>query len=758
VTTFKPEHDPHYQRESEQYDSPVPSREYIMAALREAGCAMRLKDVLAVFQITEADQVEGVSRRLKAMQRDGQLLCNRKGRFVLVEALDLLQGVVQGHRDGFGFCILDDGGEDIFLPEREMRAYLSGDRVLVRVTTPEQGGRREGVIVELLDRPIQTIVGRFYQDGDLSLVTPDDRRLAQDFIVPEGKHQGAQPGDYVLATLMTPPSRRHQATVAIERVLGEAMTPGMERDLAIHSHHLPHVFSPEALAQADAYGSPDTAAALAAGRVDLRAHAFVTMDGEDARDFDDAVYCEPVATGGYRLWVAIADVSHYVGVGSPLDEEARSRGNSVYFPSAVIPMLPEALSNELCSLKPQVDRFAMVCEMALSAGGKVESVQLYEAVIHSHARLTYQTVSDWLTGTCKPDAELFPHIQSLYGVYQLLLAQKKVRGAVLFDSQETRILFDDQGKIEAVVPVVRNQAHQMIEEMMLVANESVADFLTDKKSPLLYRVHDVPDADRLKSLRAFLAVFGLQLLGKEEPKGLDYARLLAQVAKREDAHLLQMVILRSMQQAVYSPEEKGHFGLAYDRYTHFTSPIRRYPDLVIHRCIKAALGIAPAAEPALEAAGLLALGQHCSQTERRADLAARDAMDWLKCHYMLDKVGGVFSGHISDVTAFGLFIQLDEIDVQGLLHISSLSNDYYDHDRTHHLLRGRRSGVVYPLGGRLTIMVARVDLDQRRIDFELVDQVSKDKKKSVQSQSKGKPKGRKRSGRKRSTSRKKTTR
>ncbi len=728
VKRRKLKEDPYLKREAKKYQHPVPSREFIIEQLEQP---FTFNELLDIFSLTCDEEKEGLRRRLKAMQRDGQLICNRRGQYGLVEAMDLVSGSIYGHRDGFGFLIADDDNTaDIFLSSREMRCVFPGDRVLVRVM-PGERQRREGVIVEVLERNTSTLVGRFCKENGIAFIDPNHKAISHEVIIPQNKDNKAKKGQYVLVKIVSQPDKRHQPIGQVLKILGDELTPGMEVELAIRSHEIPFEW-PNALEQTLHQFGTKVQRSDMKGRSDFRHLPFVTIDGEDAKDFDDALYCEPIKGLGWRLYVAIADVSHYVKYGSALDQEAEKRGNSVYFPSRVIPMLPEVLSNELCSLKPNVDRLVIVCEMTINNKAQVLHYQFHEAVIHSQGRLTYNTVAGWLSGTQKPDTLLFPSIQALYKLYKILLKEKKWRGAVEFKTIETQVLFGKGGKINQIVPIDRNDAHKMVEEAMLLANVTVAHFLEKAKLPTLYRVHKSPEVSKLLALRDFLKAFGLQLGGGLKPTGQDYSNLLKRIEHRPDAHLLQIVMLRSMPQAVYCPDNLGHFGLSYEQYCHFTSPIRRYPDLLVHRAIRHLLRKRSIKKFVYTHEQMALISKHCSMTERRADLATRDALDWLKCDYMRAKLGQEFNGVIMDVTNFGVFIELIDIYVQGLLHVTSLSNDYYDYDQIHHLLRGKRSGKVYRLGDSIRVIIARVDLDQRRIDFDLADNPGNKSAKKVQ--------------------------
>ncbi len=708
--------DPCLEREIAQYPNPLPSREYVEQILADQGVPLRFEQLCEALDIT-SEEVGLFERRLRAMERDGQVIRNRRGAFILPDKADLIRGRVSGHADGFGFLIRDDGQPDVFLGPKEMREVLHGDRVIARIAGTDRRGRPEGKVVEILERANKQVVGRVLDEHGVLLVVPEDRRIAQDILVaPGGKRPRA--GQVVTVELVEQPTKLAQPIGRVVEVLGNYADPGMEIEIALRKHQLPFDFSPAAREQArrlpDKVRKKDRG-----GREDLTALPLVTIDGETAKDFDDAVYCERQGRG-FRLIVAIADVSHYVEGGSALDADALERGNSVYFPRRVIPMLPEKLSNGLCSLVPQAERLCMACDMSLSASGEIKAYRFYPAVMFSHARLTYNQVAAMLyEGDKALRAEfksLLPHLENLDKLFRQLLKARARRGAIDFETTETRMIFDDQGKIERIVPEVRNDAHRLIEECMLAANVCASDFLQSREQPALYRVHEGPTPEKLEKLRTFLSEFGFGLGGGDEPRARDYAKLLEQIKTRPDALLLQTVMLRSLRQAVYSPDNVGHFGLAYEAYTHFTSPIRRYPDLLVHRAIKAAL------EGGKQSAGDWdAIGLHCSQTERRADDATRDVVSWLKCFYMQDKVGEEFEGSVSAVVPFGLFVALDDIFIEGLVHISDLGTDYFHFDEARHELAGERTGMRYRLSDRIRVQVVRVDLATTKIDFRLVD-------------------------------------
>ena len=664
---------------------------------------------------------EAYEGRLAAMERDGQILTNRKGELCIVAKLDLVVGIVQGHPDGFGFLVPEDGADDLFLGAREMHKVLHGDRAVARVSGLDRRGRREGEIVEVLTHANREVVGRLYEERGVHFIVAENRRINQDFLVPSDAVGNAKVGEIVVAEIVEQPTGNREAVARVTEVLGSATDPGIEIEIALRKHALPFEFGKEAARQAKRLPA-EVRPADRKNREDLTALPLVTIDGETAKDFDDAVYCEKKGRN-YRLLVAIADVAHYVREGDAIDKEARERGTSVYFPRRVIPMLPEELSNELCSLKPQVDRLCMVCDMDITPQGAIKAYRFYPAVMHSRARLTYTEVWTWLSDpaaakTAESKA-LLPHLQSLYALYQSLAAAREKRGAIDFDSAELAIQFDEHGKITAIVPAPRNDAHKLIEECMLAANVCAADFLARRKQMTLFRVHEPPPPDKLAALREFLATSALHLSGGEKPSAADYAKLLDSARERADFGLLQTVLLRSLSQAQYRAENEGHFGLAYDAYAHFTSPIRRYPDLLVHRAIKSALEGA-----AYTPAGMTwqQLGVHTSMTERRADEASRDVVNWLKAHYMQDRIGEDFDGTISGVTNFGLFVTLDGLAIDGLVHITELGRDYFHFDAGRHALVGERGGLVYQLAGRIRVKVARVDLEQAKIDFTLSEE------------------------------------
>jgi ribonuclease R len=757
--------DPHAAREAERYDNPIPSREVILELLSDADKPLSHGHIGQALGLDEAPQQDALKNRLRAMERDGQIMVNRRGAYALVDRMDLLHCRVQGHRDGYGFAIPVNDGEDVYLGPRQMHFVFNGDEVLVQITGEDRRGRLEGKVVEVLQRGQTSFVGRYDEESGIGFVIPDNGRVSQQILIPPKEKGGARPGQVVTVEVTDYPTRKLGAKGRIAEVLGDHLDPGMEIDVAIRSHGIPWEWSEDVLAEASAL-EDEPLTVDKQHRVDLRKLAFVTIDGEDARDFDDAVYCEKRKGGGWRLWVAIADVSHYVTPGSALDTEAAQRGNSVYFPARVVPMLPEALSNGLCSLKPAVDRLSMVCEMDLGPQGGLEAFTFYEAVIHSHARLTYTQVGGVLEKGHHPevDEERVADLERLHQLYKVLREARAERGAIDFETVETRILFDDLRKIDAIVPVIRNDAHRLIEECMLCANVATARFYEENKLPVLYRVHEGPSEEKLEGLRTFLSELGLNLGGGTSPTPVHYQELLAQIAGRDDAHVIQTMLLRSLSQAVYQPENKGHFGLHYEAYAHFTSPIRRYPDLLVHRGIRRlirgeveAVGVrrvqTAKAIPVkkifpYDAQSMAIHGEHCSMTERRADDATREVDAWLKCEYLQEHVGDEFDGVIAAVTGFGLFVELKDLYIEGLVHITSLPGDYYEFDKARQRLTGERTGRSFQIGGYVRVQVARVDLDDRKIDLDLVDSAPPRKSRPGKSPARNAGKAKGRGGRK----------
>ena len=701
----------------------LPERSALIEFLGKVGAPVEFTRIAGAHALRTPAEQEALQRRLAAMERDGQVIRNRRGEFGLVDRMDLVTGRVIGHRNGFGFVRPDDASSDLFLSPRHMRRLMHGDRVVARVVKVDRDGRREGALVEVLERGVAKVVGRLWRESGVTFVRPHNSRIHHDVLVPPDASTDARDGDYVVARVTEPPTGRHPPIGAVEEVLGSRMLPGMEIDVAIRAYELPVAWSEETVSEAAALPAGVRSADLE-GREDLRDLTFVTIDGEDARDFDDAVHCKRTA-GGWRVMVAIADVSAYVHPGTALDVEARLRGNSVYFPDRVIPMLPESLSNGLCSLVPREDRLCLGCELIVTESGRVHRSRFFEGVIRSRARLTYTEVSQALesadSATRERLVEVAPMLDVLRDAYTSLRRARDERGAIDLDLTETRVVLGPDGRVERFEPTERNVAHQIIEECMVAANVAAARFLERHRLPVLYRVHEGPSPEKVEELRVFLDEFGLRLGGGEAPQPRHFAAVIEATASRPDAQLVQTVLLRSLSQAAYAPGNVGHFGLAHRAYVHFTSPIRRYPDLVAHRAIRHVLRRARPGdfEPAPDSS-LAAVGDHCSMTERRADDATRDALAWLKCEFMLGKLGEVFDATITGVAAFGVFATLDEVFVEGLVHVSALGPDYFRFDPVGHRLRGERSRRSFRLGDRMRVRVASVDPDERRVDFEPV--------------------------------------
>ena len=720
--------DPYAKREASKYESPIASRELILEVLEKSNGPLSLSALHEALEVDSEKVIDALARRLGAMERDGQLIRNRQNHYLPISKVDLVRGRVMGHADGFGFLIPDEGGEDLFLSPFEMRTLMHGDRAVVRPAGKSKRGKLQGKLVEIIERSNKQIVGRYYKESGLGFVVPDNKRLNQDVMIPENDAMHAKNGQFVVTSIIEQPNKFRQPIGKVIEVIGDHLAPGMEIDVAIRSYDLPYEWTEEVLQQVEQYSEQSIQKQLKY-RKDLREQNFVTIDGSDAKDFDDAVYCEP-RENGWRLWVAIADVSHYVATDTVLDNEARNRGTSVYFPERVIPMLPESLSNGLCSLKPEVDRLCMVCEMFISSSGELKSHKFYDAVMCSSARLTYDEVQNILYDKNKEAREKRQHLlgdlENLQAVYNALHKQRKKRGAIDFDTKETFFEFDQDKKIKSILPRQRFEAHKIIEECMISANVAAAEFITRRKLPTLFRVHEDPTSEKLRDMREFLESLGIGFSKAEKPTPSDYMAVIKKIAHRKDKHIIEMMLLRSMAQAVYSPDGVGHFGLALPLYAHFTSPIRRYPDLIVHRTIRHLIESKGKDSFPLSQNDLVVLGEHCSMCERRADDATRDVDAWLKCEFMLDKVGQEFRGVITSVTAFGFFVMLDEFFVEGLVHVTALRSDYYHYDEQSHCLYGERSKKRYSLGDEIKIIVARVSLDERKMDFSL-SQNDKDK-------------------------------
>ncbi|PLK59434.1 ribonuclease R [Candidatus Palibaumannia cicadellinicola] len=726
----------------EKYEFPVPSREFILVHLAKRETPTSREDLARELDLCGAEQLEGLRRRLRAMERDGQLIFIHRQYYVLPEHLNLLRGTVIGHRDGFGFLRVDGRKEDFYLSAEQMKIAIHGDVVLAQSQGEYHKNRREARIVRVLVPKTNPIVGRFGVNAHSAFVVPDDSRLSFNILIPPEATHNAHIGCMVVVKLTQRPNRYTKAIGKVVEVLGEQMGPSMAVDIALRAHDLPYIWPPEVEKQIAGLKEevPDAAKR---GRIDLRMLPLVTIDGEEACDFDDAVYCEK-KRGGWRLWVAIADVSYYVRPHTPLDYEARNRSTSVYFPSQVIPMLPEVLSNSLCSLNPQVDRLSMVCEMTISAHGRLSSYKFYEAVINSQARLTYNKVLQILQGNQKLRTDYAPLIKpltQLYAMSQKLEYARIQRGGLSFETEEAKFIFNAERRIERIEPVVRNEAHKLIEECMILANIAAARFIDNNKEPALYRVHDRPSHDNITSLRTVLGELGLTLGGGDQPKPKDYADIMSLISGRTDHEMLRTMLLRSMKQAIYDPENRGHFGLALQAYTHFTSPIRRYSDLVLHRAIKYLLGrqngevngrSTPTGGWHSELKEMLQIGQQCSMSERRADEATRNVADWLKCDFMQDHVGEVFDGIIANVTCFGFFVRINELFIDGLVHVSSLDNDYYRYDNVGQRLIGESGGRIYRIGDAVGIRVEAIHMSERKINFSLISTRRNDQKSKKQ--------------------------
>ena len=725
--------DPHQEREASRYEYPIASRELILALMSEIGEPASFSQILTTLSIQGEAETSALQLRLRAMVRDGQLVLN-KGKadtlYAVASKVALIAGRVTAHADGFGFLICDEKRDDIFLSRRQMKVVFHGDRVLVRVRGKDQRGRDEGEIVEVLERKTTQIVGRVYFDNrKVAWLEALNRRIGHAILI-VGERIEVTLGQIAVANIIEQPSLHGIPRAEVMSILGEHLTPALEVEVAIRNNDIPFEFSHRVQTELEALPEHVTEQQKSQ-RADLRHLDFVTIDGEDAKDFDDAVYCEPRPSGGWQLFVAIADVAHYVQPGGQLDDAAYSRGTSVYFPQYVVPMLPEKLSNGLCSLNPDLDRLVMVCEMTLSPQGRISHYQFYEGLIHSKERLTYTQVAEWIQQKQFPRHE--KSLSNLLRLHDLLIARRKERGAVDFATTEITFDFSADGRIDKIKPLIRNIAHTIIEECMLCANVSAAKLITKYKLPGLYRVHEKPKPEKVNHLRGFLSGFNIELGGKEFPKPQDYQAAAKQLGRLPNGHILQIALLRSMQQAVYQPENKGHFGLAYTQYAHFTSPIRRYPDLLIHRLIKSIIhsnqpckevrrwGKAKKAQHVpLSTSSLTAHGEHLSFTERRADDAVYEVLEWVKCDYISEHVGDDFPGVISGVTRFGIFVQLPELFVEGLVHVSSLRGDYYHYNQEGQTLIGERTHQTFGMGEQVKVKVARVDVDERKIDFELL--------------------------------------
>ncbi|MFT5560748.1 MAG: ribonuclease R [Candidatus Azotimanducaceae bacterium] len=748
--------DPHEQREAKKYENPIPSREFILDCLAKIGRPASAKNIASSLGLETPLDRDALSKRLGAMVRAGQLVVDRRNVYAIASKVDLIKGRVSAHPDGYGFLLVEDD-EDIFFTYRQMRQVFHGDVVMARIRSKNRQGKTEGEIVEVVERNTQQLVGRYYIENDIKLLEPLNKRINHEVILQAEGNESCSPGQIVVAEITQQPGPRGVVMAKVVEVLGDHLTPGIEVDIALRNNDIPSEWDDDIQALVDAMPSQVTAADKK-GRFDLTELPFVTIDGEDARDFDDAVYCEPNESGGWRLYVAIADVAHYVKTASPLDDAARERATSVYFPQYVVPMLPEKLSNGLCSLKPKVERLVLVCEMIISSQGLVTGFQFYDGVIFSHARLTYTEVAKAIHGDDNEPAriamgDLAENIDELDSLYAALVRQRKSRGAIEFDSPELQFQFSPEGRVQSIVPRARNKAHRIIEECMLCANVCAAKLVNHQDRPGLFRVHEPPTPEKLTALEEFLDGFGIRFKAGDNVQPADYQQIVRQLQGQKNGHVLQMALLRSMNQAVYQIENKGHFGLGYDEYTHFTSPIRRYPDLLTHRLIKSEIYSAIDEKHTLRLgrkrktdfypyslAQMLELGEFTSFAERRADSAVYEVLEYLKCDYISDRVGDIFSGVVTGVAKFGLFVQLDDIYVEGLIHVSTLVGDYYHYDQGTQVLSGERTGTTYGMGDVVEAQIVRVNVDERKVDFELVSHTSLGTRKTGQKKKRAKPK------------------
>jgi ribonuclease R len=705
------------------YKITLPERQEILEYLTECKRPRTLRKIADALGIDGSEGRQALLKRIKAMQRDGQIILNRRGGYGPVDKMDLYQGTVIGHSDGYGFLNIEDEEDDLYLSSREMRSLLHGDRIIARIVGIDKRGRKEGAMVEILQRANQLVVGRYFEEQGVAFVVPQNKRIHQDILIPKSMKGKAESGQYVVVDITKQPDKHTQPVGKIVETLGEYAAAGMAVEIAIRSHEIPSEWPNEVLAEVSGFSDKINVDDIA-DREDIRDLPLVTIDGEDARDFDDAVYCEKQGSG-WRLLVAIADVSHYVHPGMAMDDEALNRGNSVYFPQRVVPMLPEILSNGLCSLNPKVDRLCLVCELHINKQGSVTRHRFFDGVMRSAERLTYNKVASILIEKDKAVRQTYkeciPHLENLYELYKILNKHREKMGVLDFRSIEPCFEFDESYAVSSIYALERNDAHRLIEEFMLAANIAAAEFLLEQEIPALYRVHEIPKSKKLEALHGFLGEMGLNLGGGETPTAKDYANLIEKVKDREDAHLIETVLLRSMQLAVYSEKNMGHFGLAFPAYAHFTSPIRRYPDLMVHRAIRHLIHNKGSAGFAYSNKDMHSIAENCSLTDRRAEEASRDVIQWYKCEFMQGKVGEIWEGTISAVTSFGMFVELDDIYVEGLVHITALPADYYHFDPIGHRLTGERTGKIYRLGNRVKVKVMRVSLDDKKIDFELVE-------------------------------------
>jgi len=756
--------DPFATREARKYQDPIASREHILDCLKRLGEPVGFKRLVKTLGLDQSNQREALRNRLRAMVRDGQLVVDRRNIYAIASKMELLTGKISAHQDGYGFLLQEGSEEDVFLAHRQMRQVFHGDFARVRIRGKDRRGRSEGEIVEVVERNTQQLVGRYYVENNHDLLEPLNRRINHEVMLRNKPGKNITAGQIVVAQIIEQPSLHGVVVAEIVEVLGDHLTPGIEVDIALRNNDIPVEWPDEVIEAVDRMPF-EVKSGDKRNRFDLTELPFVTIDGEDARDFDDAVYCEAKENGGWRLYVAIADVSHYVSVGSDLDNAAFERGTSVYFPQYVVPMLPEKLSNGLCSLNPEVDRLVLVCEMTISARGRISSFQFYEGVIFSHARLTYTEVArvinsqDLADPTRRALKDLVPHLDELHKLYKVLVSLRKQRGAIEFDTTELQFQFGADGRVQSIDPRARNTAHRIIEECMLCANVSAARFISKHNKPGLYRVHQPPEMEKVEYLAEFLNRFGVSLKVEDTIKSADYQRAANQLRDKKNGHVLQMALLRSMNRAVYQMQNEGHFGLGYPEYTHFTSPIRRYPDLLTHRYIKSVIHSRTKSELALrvgkinktkfypyELEQVMTFGEQTSFTERRADSAVYEVLEWIKCDYVSDRVGDILDGVITGVTKFGFFVELNRIFVEGLVHISTLVGDYYHFDQSSQCLIGERTQLVYGMGDTVQVQISRVNVDERKIDFELIYHSPLVSRRKGKSKKPGKPKSKRKPG------------
>lgn len=725
-----------------KYRHPIPSRGELLQFLKESGRPLKVEAILQELGLKGQRTRSLLVDELRKMIVAGQIIENRRSEYCLTAKIELLTGGVLGHRDGFGFIKRDDNEDDVYLSAREMRKVIDGDRIAFRIIGKDRRGRTEAKVVEVLERGVKEIAGQFIRERGIGVVVPDNPKISHRMLIAKGEAGAAKHGQMVVAEILDYPGTTEQMTGRVLKVIGEPGQKGIATDIAIHAHAIPTKWPAEVSKYIRKFGDSVPAAARS-GRVDLRDTALITIDGADARDFDDAVYCVP-AGKGWRLLVAIADVAHYVEAGSALDQEAVKRATSVYFPDRVVPMLPEVLSNGLCSLNPNIDRLCMVCEMRIGEDGKVSRSKFFEGVMRSHARLTYSQVNDFLSGVSRDSvpAQVQQTVGHLHDVYKAFARSRQRRGAIELDIPQTRIKLDKNGTVESILAVPRNDAHRLIEECMIAANVQAAKFLRSKRIAGLYRVHARPDPERFDDLRRYLLTLGLKVPHPDHVQPAQFNKLLSQVADRPDSQAISMAMLRSLMHAEYTPTNIGHFGLALDAYAHFTSPIRRYPDLLVHRAIRHTVRGGKAGAYLYDHAAMERLGAICSAHERRAEGATREVEAWLKCQYMDDKIGEQYAGVVTGVTNFGLFVLLNDLQIDGLVHVTSLQSDYYHYDAVTQSLQGERSGKRFSLGDALEITVSRVDLETRKIDFQLVTSAGQSGTRQAHSRTRAKPRRR----------------